>query len=168
MGLQGTLPPHIGNLSFLLSLDLSDNLLGGDLPMELSKLRRLKTINLSTNRFGGTIPWSLGGLSGLRELDLGHNRLSGAIPTTIFNISSLETLILAHNGLSGSLPDDMCIKFALTAGPIPSSLEGHCSNLQFLSLSGNWFTGTIPKSIGNLTALTFLSLGETNLTGTYY
>ncbi|CAI0441627.1 unnamed protein product [Linum tenue] len=173
MGLQGTLPPHIGNLSFLLSLDLSDNLLGGDLPMELSKLRRLKTINLSTNRFGGTIPWSLGGLSGLRELDLGHNRLSGAIPTTIFNISSLETLILARNWFTGTIPKSIGNLTALTflslgetnlTGEIPSVI----SNLRRLEILRLWdagLSGTIPSAIFNITTLQVVDLSTNTLSG---
>jgi len=42
MGLQGAISPHIGNLSFLVSLDLSNNRFFGFLPHEISRLHRLR------------------------------------------------------------------------------------------------------------------------------
>ncbi|CAI0441629.1 unnamed protein product [Linum tenue] len=175
MGLQGTLPPHIGNLSFLLSLDLSDNLLGGDLPMELSKLRRLKTINLSTNRFGGTIPWSLGGLSGLRELDLGHNRLSGEIPIELGNLNALEILVLRFNKLSGSIPKTIfnisslrVIEFSFNelSGNLPiTALGSQLANLEWLDVFGNNLIGSIPPSISNASKLEVLELSNNTFHG---
>ncbi|PIN13196.1 Non-specific serine/threonine protein kinase [Handroanthus impetiginosus] len=45
MFLEGTIPPHIGNLSFLVSLDITGNRFHGDLPEELAHLRRLRVLN---------------------------------------------------------------------------------------------------------------------------
>ena len=56
MDLSGIIPPELGNLSFLVSLDMSGNKLYGDLPKELAKLKRLKFISFNFNRFGGKIP----------------------------------------------------------------------------------------------------------------
>ncbi|KAK4717714.1 hypothetical protein R3W88_016052 [Solanum pinnatisectum] len=56
MQLHGTIPPHIGNLSFLVSLDISDNTFHGDLAVELAHLQRLKVINVTSNNFTGAIP----------------------------------------------------------------------------------------------------------------
>ena len=38
MGLEGTIAPQVGNLSFLVSLDLSDNYFHGSLPKDIGKI----------------------------------------------------------------------------------------------------------------------------------
>jgi LRR receptor-like serine/threonine-protein kinase FLS2 len=55
MGLQGTISPHIGNLSFLLSLDLSNNSFFGSLPHEISRPHRLRILQLSSNLLEGRV-----------------------------------------------------------------------------------------------------------------
>ncbi|KAH7838191.1 hypothetical protein Vadar_023115 [Vaccinium darrowii] len=45
MGLQGTIPPQIGNLSFLTYFNISFNHFNGHLPAELGQLRRLKVFH---------------------------------------------------------------------------------------------------------------------------
>ncbi|XP_062166138.1 LRR receptor-like serine/threonine-protein kinase EFR [Alnus glutinosa] len=59
MGLQGAISPHIGNLSFLVSLDLRNNSFIGFLPHEISRLRRLRILCLSSNQLEGSIPPTL-------------------------------------------------------------------------------------------------------------
>jgi len=44
--LGGSISPVIGNLTFLRSLDLFDNMLSGEIPRTISRLRRLRTILL--------------------------------------------------------------------------------------------------------------------------
>ncbi|KAK2983463.1 hypothetical protein RJ640_024459 [Escallonia rubra] len=56
MGLLGTIPPSMGNLSFLVSLDFSNNSFSGNIPKEMAHLRRIKEINLSFNDFSGGLP----------------------------------------------------------------------------------------------------------------
>ncbi|KAK2966437.1 hypothetical protein RJ640_002752, partial [Escallonia rubra] len=56
MGLLGTIPPSMGNLSFLVSLDLSKNSFSGNIPKEMAHLRRIKEINLEFNDFSGGLP----------------------------------------------------------------------------------------------------------------
>jgi len=66
MQLHGTIPPHLGNLSFLSSLYISNNNFHGDLPQELARLQRLKVINVESNNFTGAIPSFLSLLPNLR------------------------------------------------------------------------------------------------------
>ncbi|XP_047313254.1 receptor like protein 29-like [Impatiens glandulifera] len=56
MGLVGTIPPQMGNLSFLLRLDLSNNSFHGTLPEEMARLRRLKYVSVAYNGFAGKVP----------------------------------------------------------------------------------------------------------------
>lgn len=45
MGLVGTISPHLGNLTFLHSLDIGYNFFKGTMPREMSKLRRLRNFS---------------------------------------------------------------------------------------------------------------------------
>ncbi|XP_044476876.1 probable LRR receptor-like serine/threonine-protein kinase At3g47570 [Mangifera indica] len=56
MELGGTISPHLGNLSFLVKLDLSYNNFHGHLPNELGQLRRLRAFSISNNTISGGIP----------------------------------------------------------------------------------------------------------------
>ncbi|KAK9004977.1 hypothetical protein V6N11_042427 [Hibiscus sabdariffa] len=71
--LAGTLPPHLGNLSFLSFLYITNNSFYGRLPVELSNLRRLEHIDFGKNSFTGEIPSWLGSLT---ELQRCHSILS--------------------------------------------------------------------------------------------
>ncbi|XVF78730.1 hypothetical protein PTKIN_Ptkin14bG0159000 [Pterospermum kingtungense] len=174
MNLTGTIPPHLGNLSFLLHLDLSRNNFYGHLPQEFGQLRRLRLIRSSHNRLNGNIPETFVNMSNLEMLDLGYNQLSGQIQSSIFKVSSLKGIYLDINNLFGSLPDDLCVYLpeleALylyankLSGNIPSSI-GKCSKLQYLALSDNEFSGFIPRNIGNLTQLKEINLASNKLQG---
>ena len=69
----------------------------GSIPSEIGNLTALDTLNLSSNRFIGSIPSEIGNLTSLRFLWLHNNRLSGAIPTEIGALTSLTTLRLHNN-----------------------------------------------------------------------
>nr|XP_027083840.1 probable LRR receptor-like serine/threonine-protein kinase At3g47570 [Coffea arabica] len=173
MGLTGTIPPDLGNLSFLVSLDLRNNSFHGNLPEELSHLRRLRFILFSNNRFTGEIPMWFGHFPELRFLFLDNNGFSGFIPSSISNSSKVETLTLRGNFLEGNIPEkmgnlsvlkDLSLSGNYLSGQIPLSLC-KISQLQSLDLSSNRFSGHIPKEIGNLEKLTYLSLMTNNFTG---
>ncbi|XP_059637190.1 LRR receptor-like serine/threonine-protein kinase EFR isoform X1 [Cornus florida] len=175
MGLTGTIPPHIGNLSFLTLLNIRNNSFYGGIPKEIGHLRRLESIDFYSNDFAGNFPKEIGNLANLKYLNMGQNSLlTGSILATIFNISSLVIIGLEHNSLSGDLPVDMCyrlpklyllgLSYNQFTGQIPSTLH-ECSQLQILKLAYNKFSGAIPREIGNLTILEELYLGVNNLEG---
>ncbi|KAL8482314.1 hypothetical protein ACS0TY_028473 [Phlomoides rotata] len=136
--LGGTIAPHLGNLTFLQSLDLSYNSFTGLMPSELSNLRRLKELNVGFNSLSSTkIPSWLGCLSQLRHLYLNNNTFSGTIPLSLFNISRLQTLDMCYNFLDGNLPEKIA----------------NFSFLGTLNLAGNKITGSIPNGLFNMSSL---------------
>ncbi|KAL8037785.1 hypothetical protein ABFX02_11G060500 [Erythranthe guttata] len=174
MSLSGTIPPQIGNLSFLVSLNLGDNLFSGVIPQQLSLLRRLKFLSLQNNGFTGFVPNSLSNLSNIQVVDLStnylkgniprdlgklqnlqalaiqDNHLSGDIPSTVFNLSNLEILAFMGNELSGGLPSDMCVKLPLLRG---------------IYLSQNKLTGEIPSTLSQCSQLRTVYLTSNSISG---
>ncbi|KAH9778808.1 hypothetical protein KPL71_007474 [Citrus sinensis] len=104
MGLGGTIPSHLGNLLFLMSLDLALNNFHGHLAHELGQLRRLRFISFTFNKLSGSIPTWIDVLSKLRILSLCNNSLTGLIPNSLFNLSKLEMLDAMFNVIDGSIP----------------------------------------------------------------
>ncbi|KAG1366500.1 receptor kinase-like protein Xa21 [Cocos nucifera] len=151
MSLQGTISPHLANLSFLSHLDLHNNSLSGPIPDTLGRLPRLRWLSLQRNQLSGPIPPTIFNMSLLNTINLFHNNLSGSLPKNhSFFLSQLRLFVVESNQLSGT---------------IPSSL-GRCLDLQFLSLSTNHFTGTIPVELTNLQKLIVLYLDHNKLSGT--
>ncbi len=149
--LSGPIASELGNLSNLMTLDLSSNYeLSGSIPHELGNLSNLMTLDLSSNDgLSGSIPRELGSLANLELLYLPFNDLSGAIPPELGNLSNLEELELFANDLSGAIPREL----------------GDLSNLELLRLESNSLSGAIPRELGNLSNLTRLSLRTNRLTG---
>ncbi|KAF7842262.1 LRR receptor-like serine/threonine-protein kinase EFR [Senna tora] len=147
MGLSGTISPHLGNLSFLVKLDVSDNNFHDHFPKELVQLRRLKLLNLSFNEFDGTVPTWIGGLHALQHLSLRNNSLSGIIPLSVSNLSSLETLDWNDNSIEGTIPHEI----------------GALKSLKILRIARNKLFRIIPNAISNLSSLELLSLSYNSL-----
>ncbi|XP_010322115.1 probable LRR receptor-like serine/threonine-protein kinase At3g47570 [Solanum lycopersicum] len=149
MQLHGTIPPHIGNLSFLVSLRINYNTFHGNLPAELAHLKRLKLINVRSNNFTGAIPSFLSLLPNLHTVSLWSNQFSGKIPSSLFNLTKLQVLTLQSNFLVGEIPREI----------------GDLRYLTVLDLQYNQLTGPIPPSIFNITTMQVIALTNNNLTG---
>ncbi|KAK4438816.1 hypothetical protein Salat_0216200 [Sesamum alatum] len=89
MGLQGTIPQEIDNLSFLTYLDLSHNNFTSLIPDEIGNLIRRRMLNISDNKLSSHIPNNVGLLRNFQRLDLSVNQVIGTIPWSKFNLSSL-------------------------------------------------------------------------------
>jgi len=148
-GLGGSIPPELGNLTQLERIDFDDNNLNGSIPPELGSLSNMQLLDLSENDLTGIIPPELGSMIHLYRLDLSWNRLSGNIPPEMGNIADLEYLYLFGNDLTDSLPPEL----------------GNLTHLSWLDLHGNDLSGSLPPELGNLAGLNYLYLHENNLSG---
>ncbi|KAG6694918.1 hypothetical protein I3842_09G070900 [Carya illinoinensis] len=88
---------------FVVSLLLQNNHLSGSIPPDIGKLSELQTLDISNNRFDGEIPGSMGYLTHLSYLSGLKDKLSSTIPSH-FNILFSLTICsayLCHAGFSG-------------------------------------------------------------------
>ncbi|CDP09585.1 unnamed protein product [Coffea canephora] len=174
MNLTGTLPPQLGNLSFLVSLNISRNNFHGELPGELVHLRRLRYLDFGINNLGGELPSWFGFLYKLQFLSLGNNSFMGSIPPSISNMSNLETLLLSFNFIEGTVPiefqnlhnlKNLLIEYNQLSGPLPLHVF-NLSSLQIISFMSNSLSGILPDdACQRLQKLTWLSLEYNNLIG---
>ncbi|GJV96790.1 kinase-like domain-containing protein [Tanacetum coccineum] len=173
-GLEGSLSPHVGNLSFLCQLNLSNNSFQGTIPHELGRLSRLRILYLDDNNFNGVIPTNLSGCSNLEDLWLAKNKLAGSIPKEMSLLSKLTRLEIHNNYLTGGIPpflgnitsmEVFSARRNPLGGNIPDTLGLWKSLRGFHSGVCNLY-GSIPDSIFNLSHLVNLSLPNNHLTGT--
>ncbi|XP_022882519.1 receptor kinase-like protein Xa21 isoform X1 [Olea europaea var. sylvestris] len=149
MNLTGKIPSQLGNLSFLVSINLTRNYFHGSSPQDLNKLRRLKIMDFRFNKFSGKIPSWFHFLPKLQVLDLRENNFTGFIPPSLSNISTLDTLDLSFNPLKGNIPEDI----------------GNLHSLRILGLQYNRLTGVIPLQIFNISTMEIFSFTGNSLTG---
>ncbi|XP_028778477.1 receptor-like protein 31 [Neltuma alba] len=169
-GLAGSLPAAISGLTELTQLILSPGIVTGSIPPEIGKLTKLRVISLPSNRFTGRIPATFSSLNSLHTLDLSHNQLTGSVPPGLTKLPELKVLILAFNSVSGELPSissqllHLDLKNNFLAGQLPPSLPSLPSSLRYLSLSNNRMWGPL-SGLAPLTELTFLDLGMNQFSG---
>ncbi|GLU12189.1 hypothetical protein SLE2022_288890 [Rubroshorea leprosula] len=176
---DGTLPPCLTNLTSLQLLDVSINLFGGSLPSNLiESLPSLKYIDFSHNHFQGSFSFSsiashsklevfmltgynnslniakqtTGGINPLFQLKvLVLSNLSlNNIPQFLFYQQQLRIIDLSHNKLKGKLPIWL--------------LENN-SQLRFLNLRNNNFTGQFLLPSSAMSSIVWLDLSINQLHG---
>ena len=104
--LIGPVPPELGQLARLETLDFERNSLAEPIPPELGRLASLKSLNLGVNDLTGGIPPELGALAGLEVLRLRRNDLTGPVPPELSHLRNLRRLGLERNQLTGSIPPE--------------------------------------------------------------
>ncbi|XP_023539713.1 putative receptor-like protein kinase At3g47110 [Cucurbita pepo subsp. pepo] len=169
--LSGSIPPSLGNLTYLTEIRLGDNNLHGQIPQEFGRLLRLRHLNLSFNNFSGEIPVNISHCTELVVLTIGANRLEGQIPSQFFTLTKLELLGFGVNNLTGTIPpwignfsSMLRLSFAKNnfQGDIPNGV-GRLHRLKFFTVYGNYFTGSVPLSIYNITSLNYFSVTQNRL-----
>ncbi|GIW05588.1 MAG: hypothetical protein KatS3mg060_0393 [Dehalococcoidia bacterium] len=170
-----SLPPEIGRLRNLRSLDLGEAIGANDvvlsnrlrtLPPAIGGLRRLESLNLAANEIE-SLPDELGWLDRLKSLNVSFNRLRN-LPPALRSLRALETLRLERNGLealpvwTGELRALRVLDLADNRlADLPPSL-GALSELRALDLSHNRIA-TLPDTFGGLVRLESLALHANRL-----
>ncbi|XP_017420547.2 polygalacturonase inhibitor [Vigna angularis] len=132
----GQIPPSVGDLPYLESLDFHKlpNLVG-PIPTTITKLTKLKFLSITNTGLSGPIPEFLGQIKTLEYIALSFNNLSGSIPSSLSQLPNLGSLQLDRNKLTG---------------PIPASFGSFKKPGPDLKLSHNQLSGALPRSLGNL------------------
>ncbi|CAN4087861.1 unnamed protein product [Withania somnifera] len=171
--LAGPISGHLGNLSFLNSLDLAENSFHDEIPQELSRLSRLQNLNLSFNYLKGEIPVNLSHCVNLNSLVLDHNTLVGRIPYQVGTLTKLVKLYLRNNNLTGVIPgsignltslQELYLSYNNLDGEVPASLA-RLTKLRLLGLSVNSLSREFPPSLYNLSSLELIALSFNNFSG---
>ncbi|KAE8777848.1 LRR receptor-like serine/threonine-protein kinase RCH1 [Hordeum vulgare] len=152
----GRIPPHLGNLSNLVSLKLeymAHAIYSPDIAW-VSRLTKLQVLRVSQVDLGAAIDWThaINMLPSLMELDLRSCGLQNSMPSTMLpNLTSLETLTLDGNSFNTSLG--------------PKSWVWDLPSLQELSLTSCGIDGQLPDAVGKLTSIRKLSLASNKFDG---
>ncbi|KAI4983593.1 hypothetical protein ZWY2020_025459 [Hordeum vulgare] len=170
LGLEGAISPFLGNLTGLLRLNLSRNLLTGGLPPELVSSSSILVLDVSFNRLTGglsELPSSTPARP-LQVLNISSNLFTGSLPSTTWEaMKSLVVLNASSNRFTGQIPTTPCVSapslavielsFNQLSGNIPPGLS-NCSALKLLSAGYNNLSGTLPDALFKVTSLEHLSL----------
>ncbi|KAL5197147.1 hypothetical protein ABZP36_000659 [Zizania latifolia] len=152
--LGGQLGNTLGNFTSLITLELSNNNIGGTIPDSLPVT--LQRFFLSGNQLGGSIPSTLSTLTLLTSMSLNNNHLVGEIPDAFSTITGLANLDLSSNNLTGPLPPSMGNLTALTSLHIQNNQITGILNvlqdlpLQDLNIENNLFSGPVPVKLLNM------------------
>ena len=106
-GLNGSIPPEIGDLDGLGNLRLYGDI-SGPIPAEIGMLQQLTLLWIG-GQLSGQIPPELGNLVNLRSLQLG-NGLTGSIPSELGNLSKVEFIGVRGNNLTGCMTAEVAAK----------------------------------------------------------
>ncbi|KAL5562500.1 hypothetical protein UlMin_032247 [Ulmus minor] len=161
--LSGSIPDVLGECVILVDLLISNNMLSGEFGDSL----KLQGLYLGNNQLTRSIPGSLGHLSSLVKLNLTSNKLSGSVPMSFGSLKGLTHLDLSSNEINGELLSLSSLQNLVGLYVQQNRLSGQVDQLflnsiawkiETMNLSNNFFDGELPKSLGNLSYLTFLDL----------
>ena len=179
--LEGKIPQEVCSLKNLSLMSVPVNKLSGTLPTCLYNLSSLTLFSVPGNQFSGSLsPNMFHTLPNLQGISIGGNLFSGPIPISITNATVPQVLSFSGNSFTGQVPNLGKLKDLRWLGLSENNLgEGNstkdleflrsltnCSKLQMLSISYNYFGGSLPNSVGNLSIqLSQLYLGSNLISG---
>ncbi|KAF7827908.1 protein NSP-INTERACTING KINASE 2 [Senna tora] len=95
---------------FVNYLLLQDNNISGPIPPELGRLKKLETLDLSDNFFTGHLPHTLSHMKSLHYLRLNNNSLTGTIPSSLANMSQLALLYIGNPEICAIGKEQNCFR----------------------------------------------------------
>ncbi|CAB9517668.1 LRR receptor-like serine threonine-protein kinase [Seminavis robusta] len=181
LGLTGSLPTQIFQLSSLTGLFANYNKFSGSIASEIGTLTSLEEIYLFGSDLSGQIPSEFGLLTNLQVATMAENSFSGTLPTELNSLTSLRTLAINRalglekgSGISGGLLSfsnlkditDLRLQNQRLSGEIPSDFLSSAPKQEVVKaeLSGNAITGPVPTSLKNLKRLN-LFLADNQISG---
>ncbi|XP_057468412.1 receptor-like protein 7 [Actinidia eriantha] len=158
------IPPHFGNLTSLIYLNLSNADFSGQIPMELSQLTRLVVLDLSSFHFPGTPSLQLEN----PNLVTFFRNLTGVIELYLDGVNISASGSDWCQAISSSVPNLQVLSLSncYLSGPMDVSLQ----KLRFLSeinLGSNNLSAPVPEFFANFRNLTALILSSSNLNGEF-
>ncbi|CAI0442200.1 unnamed protein product [Linum tenue] len=165
LDLVGTLPPQVGNLSFLRHFNATGNSFTGPIPANLSRCSKLRILMLSSNKLRGKIPVQLGSLSKLEILRIGQNNLTGSLPASLGNLSQLVNFGAAYNNLNLSTIHIMTFTFNKLEGRLPENIGFTLRDIGYFAVSENDLVGSIPESLCNASRLVDINMNMNRFAG---
>ncbi|KAG6395626.1 hypothetical protein SASPL_141749 [Salvia splendens] len=170
--LSGEIPSSIWRIQSLQQLIVYENDLVGEISNEITELKELNYLSLFDNQFSGVLPQGLGINGSLTHVDLSRNKFIGHIPPNLCFGKKLRRLILGQNHFNGSISSDVGRCTSLTRLILKeNSLEGRFpdfvkhSGLEYMDISNNRISGSIPLSLGDLANVSFIDLSHNKLVG---
>ena len=116
---EGTIPPAIGNLVGVTTVNLANTQVSGIIPMGIGRLSKLTVLNLGGSKISGSIPSEIGYLSMLSVLDFSNMKLTGSTPLEISSLTSLKRVMFTGTVLEQPWPSFERIDEWGQPGPMP-------------------------------------------------
>jgi len=170
-GIENIESGHITEITF----HNERNNLTGQLPPEIGDLTWLKSLEIGRNNIEGLIPEEFGNLINLEGLTISENKISGPFPASMANLVKLTNVFMDQNPLNCPFPNEIISHWEKLYNFQTSSSEftGEINlnfellpNLYIFSVSNNQLTGKIPQSISKIKNLYTLYCDRNNFTGT--
>ncbi|CAL2252070.1 unnamed protein product [Prunus armeniaca] len=154
--LTGELPVAFTNLAKLREFRISSNNFTGKIPDYLENFKQLKKLEIQASGLSGPIPSSISVLSNLKELRFSDLNGGGSKFPNLSNIMGMTDLMLRSCNLYGPIPayisemhklNKLDLSFNKLEGNIDSPDYEHLQRVQYLYLTSNWLTGSVPDWI---------------------
>ncbi len=125
----GYITPELGNIEYLVDLDLRNEPIFGEIPPELGQLEYLDFFRLQATSVGGEVPWeALVNCERLEQFRIQGSYVYGEIPGMVSAWEQMRHFRIDGSYMSGTIPDEIT----------------EWENLEQFRLDGNLLTGDLP------------------------
>ncbi|KAL6844316.1 hypothetical protein ACP4OV_025989 [Aristida adscensionis] len=172
----------VATMTSLQTLWLHGNQFSGPLPDAIADCKELTRLRINDNQLVGFLPPGLAALDKLTELRIDNNNFMGPVP-----VLKVANFTFTHNKFCADDPGDTCSPEAMALlqflaevnyparlvdtwsgkNPCDGWLGVTCveGKVAVLNLPGYGLNGTISQSLGNLSTISDIRLGDNHLTG---